>query len=152
MFRKKDKEKQKVEYIPEILSLNVIKELRLSPIEKIYAIFLKKDSSISSGYSPILAFEYGSGNENHIFEENYIPKQVPILNSTLNADAIVIVHNHPKINGKIAKAYPSKEDVISTIQSGEMWEKEGCLLLDHIIINKLDHYSFIENGLITIYN
>lgn len=147
MFRKKIK---KMDYIPELLSLNVVKELRLSPIEKIYAIFLKKDSNVSFGYSPIVAFEYGSGDENEIFAENYNPSQVPILNSTLNADAVVMLHNHPRIDGKIVRAYPSKEDVLSTLDTGEMWQEKGCFLLDHIIVNELDYYSFTENELMKV--
>lgn len=147
MFRKKN---IKMEYISEILKLNIIKELRFSPIEKVYAIFLKKDSSISFGYSPIVAFEYGSGDETEIFKENYIPKQVPVLNATLNADAVVMLHNHPRIDGKIVRAYPSKEDVLSTLDVGQMWQEDDCFLLDHIIVNELDYYSFTENELLKI--
>lgn len=150
MFRKKDKETTKAEYIPDILNLNVIKKLRLSPFEKIYAIFLKKTSNLK--YSPILAFEYGSGNELGIFPDNYNPDQVPVLNSSLGADAVIIVHNHPPLEGKVVKAYPSKNDVISTINSGESWENQDCILLDHLIVNELEYYSFVENGLIKIHD
>lgn len=147
MFKKN---KLKLNYIPELLNLPTIKQLRTCPIEKIYAIFLKKNNDKTYGYSPIISFEYGYGDEHEIFVQTYNPKQIPTLNTAFSADAVVMVHNHPKIDGKVAKAYPSKNDIISTIQTGEMWQKNGCFLLDHIIVNELDYYSFTENELIKI--
>ena len=147
MFSKK---KKKLDYISGLLELQTIKQLRTCPIEKIYAIFLKKDTAKTFGYSPIVAFEYGTGNQTTIFQDTYIPSEIPNLNKNFGADAVVIVHNHPRVKDKIIKAYPSKNDIISTIQTGEAWQKEGCFLLDHIIINELDYYSFTENNLIKI--
>lgn len=144
------KSQNKINYLDKILKLKTIQQLRTCSIEKIYAIFLKKDKDNDFSYSPIVCFEYGYGNENEIFTNTYNPKEIPTLNKSFAADAVIMVHNHPKIDGKFAKAYPSKNDIISTIQTGEMWQEKGCFLLDHIIINEIEHYSFIENNLIKI--
>lgn len=150
IFRFK-KNKINIDYIDDIINLDLVKDLRKSKVEKIYAIFLKKDDHAPKKYTPITHFEYGTGDEYRIFEESFKPQIVPEVCKMFDADAIVMLHNHPTINGKISRAYPSKDDIVSTIEVGEHWQSQGCYLLDHIIINEKKHYSFLENGLINIF-
>ena len=144
-FRFKKKEKTVVPYINDILEYEIIRELRTLPIERIYAVFVKKNFS---GYTPLLAVEYGDGDQFGLFEKTYKPEEVVLANNRIDSDGIIIVHNHPRHLNKIVKAYPSKGDIKSTIACGEEWQEKGCVLLDHIIVNEIQYYSFVENGLI----
>ena len=60
---------------------------------------------------------------------------------TDRASAIIVAHNHP--SGKLV---PSKEDIEMTLQLKAGGETLGIRLLDHIIFNRKDYYSFLENG------
>lgn len=138
-------------YVNSILEYEPIKKLRTAEIEKIYAVFIKK---IGFEYTPLLAVEFGSGNEFRLFEETYKPDDIIGANKKIQSDGIVIVHNHPRHLNRMVKAYPSKGDIKCTIDCGENWQENGCILLDHIIINEMQYYSFYENGLIkhSLYN
>lgn len=144
------KNKIKLNYIDSILNLEKIKKLRNCPYEEIYAIFLRKSEDNKKDFYPIYEYRYGFGNEYSISIDSYKPNEIPEISKMFDADAIVIVHNHPTINGKISRAYPSKGDIESTIDVAKDWQSKGCLLLDHIIINERKHYSFVENDLINI--
>lgn len=152
-YLKKLNKKKKInfDYIEKILEMDSIKNLKMSSNEKVYAILLRQSDIVKNSFEPIIAYEFGSGDENRIFNETFIPENVPSINNMFETNAIVIIHNHPKVNDKIIKAYPSKDDILSTIQVGEYWQSEGCFLLDHIIVNEKDHYSFVENNLINIF-
>ena len=54
---------------------------------------------------------------------------------------LIVAHNHP--SGGIS---PSKEDVEITKQLKAAGETLGIKLLDHIIFNQKDYYSFLEKG------
>lgn len=151
LFNKnKNKKKCNIKYINDVLNLDIVKELRNIPNERIYAIFLKESEVEKHKFEPITHFMYGNGDEHSIFEETFKPNEVPEICHMLDADAIVMIHNHPKINGVISKVNPSKEDVICTINQGEDWQSKGCFVLDHIIVNEEEHYSFLENDLINL--
>jgi DNA repair protein RadC len=64
----------------------------------------------------------------------------PITN---RASAIIVAHNHP--SGELK---PSKEDAEITKQLKAAGETLGIKLLDHIIFNHKDYYSFLENGIL----
>ena len=70
------------------------------------------------------------------------PREVFADPITDRASAIIVAHNHP--SGGIA---PSKEDVEITAQLKAAGETLGIKLLDHIIFNQKDYYSFLEKGL-----
>ncbi len=57
------------------------------------------------------------------------------------ASAIIVAHNHPAGTLK-----PSLEDIEITKQLKLSGETLGIRLLDHIIFNHKDYYSFLENG------
>lgn len=56
------------------------------------------------------------------------------------ASAVVIAHNHP-----VGDLHPSTEDIEVTARSKEAGKVLGINLLDHIIFNHKDYYSFLEN-------
>jgi DNA repair protein RadC len=56
------------------------------------------------------------------------------------ASAVVIAHNHP-----VGDLHPSNEDIEVTARLKEAGKVLGINLLDHIIFNHKDYYSFLEN-------
>jgi DNA repair protein RadC len=56
------------------------------------------------------------------------------------ASAVVIAHNHP-----VGDLHPSTEDIEVTSRIKEAGKVLGINLLDHIIFNHKDYYSFLEN-------
>jgi DNA repair protein RadC len=69
------------------------------------------------------------------------PREVFADPITDRASTIIVAHNHP--SGGIS---PSKEDVEITKQLKAAGETLGIKLLDHIIFNQKDYYSFLEKG------
>ena len=59
-----------------------------------------------------------------------------------HAAAIVIAHNHPSGNPE-----PSDKDIGTTEELIAVGQIMGIPLLDHIIIGKHGHYSFLANGM-----
>lgn len=57
------------------------------------------------------------------------------------ASAIIVAHNHP--SGGIE---PSQHDIDVTAQLKAAGEVIGISLLDHIIFNRSNYYSFLESG------
>ncbi len=62
---------------------------------------------------------------------------------TLDASAIVMVHNHPSNHPT-----PSKPDIDMTRQIRDALDKVGILLHDHLIISRRGHTSFRQIGLL----
>ncbi|MCU0837311.1 MAG: DNA repair protein RadC [Rhodospirillales bacterium] len=62
---------------------------------------------------------------------------------TLDASAIVMVHNHPSNHPT-----PSKPDIEMTRQIRDALDKVGILLHDHLIISRRGHTSFRQIGLL----
>jgi len=56
------------------------------------------------------------------------------------ASAVVIAHNHP-----VGDLHPSNEDIEVTNRLKEAGKVLGINILDHIIFNHKDYYSFLEN-------
>lgn len=71
------------------------------------------------------------------------PREVFADPITDRASAIIVAHNHP--SGGIL---PSKDDVEITAQLKAAGETLGIKLLDHIVFNQKDYYSFLEKGLL----
>lgn len=59
------------------------------------------------------------------------------------AAAVIIAHNHPSGNVE-----PSKQDIETTQQLIAAGQLLGVPLRDHIIVTRLDHYSFNDSGMI----
>jgi len=69
------------------------------------------------------------------------PREVfadPIID---RASAVVIAHNHP-----VGALIPSEDDIDTTKRLREAGEIMGITVLDHIIFNRTEYFSFIENG------
>ena len=60
-----------------------------------------------------------------------------------SASAIIVMHNHPSGN-----INPSKNDIIVTNQLLESSNIVGIPLIDHIVTNGVEYYSFFDNGVI----
>ena len=65
------------------------------------------------------------------------PREIFIHAITDNAVAVIIAHNHPSSNLK-----PSLEDIEITKRLKDAGELLGIYVLDHLIINKKEYYSF----------
>ena len=59
------------------------------------------------------------------------------------ATGIVLAHNHPE--GGLA---PSEADLTITSRIREVGGIVGIALLDHVIFNRKDYFSFVENGIL----
>ncbi len=71
------------------------------------------------------------------------PREVFADPITDRASAIIVAHNHPSGDLK-----PSKEDTEITKQLKAAGETLGIKLLDHIIFNQKEYYSFLEKGIL----
>ncbi|HHT9112443.1 MAG: DNA repair protein RadC [Planctomycetes bacterium] len=69
------------------------------------------------------------------------PREVFADPITDRASAIIAAHNHP-----VGDLTPSMEDKEITEQLKSAGETLGIRLLDHIIFNHKDYYSFLEHG------
>ena len=58
-----------------------------------------------------------------------------------SANAIILVHNHPS-----GDCGPSSEDIEITNRVKEAGEMVGIKLLDHVIVGKDKHYSYIQKS------
>jgi DNA repair protein RadC len=69
------------------------------------------------------------------------PREVFADPITDRASAIIVAHNHP-----VGDLAPSKDDLEITKQLKSAGEILGIKLLDHMIFNQRDHYSFMEHN------
>jgi DNA repair protein RadC len=69
------------------------------------------------------------------------PREVYADPITDRASAVIIAHNHP-----CGDLTPTEDDKIVTANLKTAGETMGIQLLDHIIFNEENHYSFLENG------
>jgi DNA repair protein RadC len=67
------------------------------------------------------------------------PREVFADAITDRANAVIVAHNHPS-----GGVHPSKEDVEITSRLKGAGEILGIKLLDHVIFNQKEHYSFLE--------
>ena len=71
------------------------------------------------------------------------PREIFADAITDRAAAVIFVHNHTA-----ADVYPSKEDILVTKRLLEVAELMGIEVLDHIIVNKTDSFSFKNKGML----
>ncbi len=57
------------------------------------------------------------------------------------ASSVILAHNHP-----VGDLTPSREDVETTKRLRRAGEIMGITVLDHIVMNAREHYSFVEKG------
>jgi DNA repair protein RadC len=57
------------------------------------------------------------------------------------ASGVIVAHNHPA-----GPLQPSEADVEATRRLKEAGEVLGIAVLDHLIFNRTDYFSFLENG------
>lgn len=69
------------------------------------------------------------------------PREVFADALTDRASGIIVAHNHPA-----GSLEPSPADIDATKQIKQAGEILGIGLLDHIIFNRKDYYSFLEEG------
>ena len=69
------------------------------------------------------------------------PREVFADPITDRAAAIIVAHNHPS-----GSLLPSKEDIGVTKQLKTAGETLGIRLIDHVIFNHKEYYSFLEKG------
>ena len=82
----------------------------------------------------------GSGTVDHT---PVYPREVVKRALTLNASAIILVHNHPSGN-----TTPSKADIQITHQIVQALDTVNIKVHDHVIIGAKSHYSFKSHGVI----
>jgi len=58
------------------------------------------------------------------------------------ASAIILAHNHP-----VGPLTPSESDMETTKRLKEAGQVMGIIVLDHLIFNRTDYFSFLENGI-----
>ena len=71
------------------------------------------------------------------------PREIFADPVTDRASAVIIAHNHP-----MGPLTPSQADVASTKRIRQAGEILGIALLDHLIFNQSDHFSFREAGMV----
>ncbi|MCP4692818.1 MAG: JAB domain-containing protein, partial [Desulfobacterales bacterium] len=69
------------------------------------------------------------------------PREVYADPITDRASAVIVAHNHP--SGALT---PSGQDIEVTRRLKSAGEMLGIKLLDHIIFNQKEYYSFLQNG------
>jgi len=70
------------------------------------------------------------------------PREVFADPLTDRACAVILAHNHPT-----GPLQPSEADIETTRRLREAGELMGIIVLDHLIFNKNNHFSFLENGI-----
>jgi len=70
------------------------------------------------------------------------PREVFADPLTERACAVILAHNHPT-----GPLQPSEADIETTRRLREAGELMGITVLDHLIFNRNNHFSFLENGI-----
>ena len=78
----------------------------------------------------------GLVNKTHVH-----PREVFAEAIAERASAVIVAHNHPS-----GGVNPSKEDMDITSRLRDAGDILGIKLLDHVIFNHKEHYSFLEQG------
>lgn len=73
------------------------------------------------------------------------PDEIAAIAKKLSCRDIVLMHNHPAIDGKI-NTNPSEADIKSTIVFKQMLRDRGINLIDHLIISQKGYFSLSDAG------
>ncbi|MBN8827698.1 MAG: DNA repair protein RadC [Sphingobacteriia bacterium] len=82
--------------------------------------------------------ETGTVDHTPVYPRELIKRAV-----TLDATAMILIHNHPSGNCK-----PSKTDIIMTEEINKLCSSLGIKLYDHLIVSNNYHFSFKNSGII----
>lgn len=85
--------------------------------------------------------EQSKGTVDHV---PVYPREVVKRALELNASSLILVHNHPS-----GDPTPSKSDILMTERIQDACNTMDILIHDHVIIGKMDEYSFSTHGLLT---
>ena len=92
---------------------------------------------------PIGGFKVGLGDKNSVQSDFHYIFQMLFMQG---AQAFVFSHNHP-----LSKVRPSSKDLDFTHALKLQADFLGFEFVDHIIINKKEHFSFDDNNLMPIF-
>lgn len=138
-------------YISNILKHEVMAEVRKLDIEKMYGFYLKKRSEKPGDYTVCGFMELGSGDARSVSPDTISYKTMKKIYFDLEADALVILHNHPKLkNRNPSSVSPSEDDIIGTYAVARICLSNKMNLIDHIIVDTDNYFSFVENQLIDL--
>ncbi len=104
-------------------------------VEHAYAMYLNQSKRIIK----VVHFSRGTYNETQIFIDQVVKEAI-----THNARYVVIAHNHTA-----GSCFPSEADIRTAsniFQALNLVKKE---LMDFLIVDHFDDYSFVENGILT---
>jgi DNA repair protein RadC len=130
--------KEKIDLIVdiyEILKEILIRENQIGPAEFLWIVSLSKTNKILSIEGDEVSTEASQ-------ETRILPKDVFRIAILKEADRIIIVHSHA--TGKVE---PSQKELDITNQMIQVGKIVNIELLDHLIINEKEFYSFESHGL-----
>lgn len=136
-------------YISNILNQEILRHIRNLDIEKLYGFYLKQRSDKIGDYEVCGFVEIGSGDAHSVSPDTISYKTMKKVYDELGADALVIVHNHPKLRGH-SSVSPSDDDLIGTYAIARTCMSNKIRLIDHIVVDTSNYFSFVENQLIDI--
>jgi len=58
------------------------------------------------------------------------------------ASAVILAHNHP-----VGALNPSEQDIETTQRLRQVGDIMGITVMDHIIFNSTEYFSFLENNI-----
>jgi len=137
-------------YISNILNHEVMIHIKGLNIEKMYGFYLMQNSDKTGDYDICGFIELGSGDAHSVSPNTISYRTMKETYNKLKADALVIVHNHPKLKGRASSVSPSDDDLISTYAIARTCMSNKIKLIDHIIVDTSDYFSFVENQLIDL--
>ena len=82
--------------------------------------------------------EYGTVDKVAVY-----PREIVKMAINYGASAVILVHNHPSGDLK-----PSEDDIEMTEKISEALKSVNIALHDHLIISKVDYFSFKNNNLL----
>lgn len=127
-------------------------EIKLKNTESVVNYFRSKIGNMVTEYVLILFLN----NNNEVVNEKIVAsgdidsvnvyKNMIITQATQNGSkSIIMVHNHPS-----GKANPSTNDINFTRELQDVLNKVNIKLVDHIIVSKNGHFSFVKNKLLKV--
>lgn len=137
-------------YISNILNHEILTHIRSLDIEKMYGFYLKQRSEKVGDFDICGFVELGSGDAHSVSPDTISYKTMKRVYDELEADALVIMHNHPKLKGRTSSVSPSEDDLIGTYAIARTCLSNKMKLIDHIIVDASDYFSFVENQLIDL--
>lgn len=136
-------------YIKEVINHEIVDEVRIDKCERLYAFYLKQNSSNAGDYTVCGFIKFGDGDSHHILPHTISYNALKDNYKNLKADAMVLLHNHPKtlIPAKLA---PSDNDIEFTYGVSYFADTHNMQVLDHIVVDHKNYYSFVENELMDV--